>query len=71
MTAIELHPEFLSTNGKRQFAVLSYEEYEALQQWMEDAQDLFALEDAIKENRDEPSFTLEQVKTELNNLWQF
>ena len=65
MTTIELHPEFLSNNGERQFAVLPYAEFLALREWMEDAEDLIALELAKKENLNEPSYTIEQVKAEF------
>lgn len=65
MTTIELHPEFLTAKGKRQFAVIPYEEFVALQEWIEDAKDLTALRIAREENKDEPSFTIEEVKKEL------
>lgn len=28
---IQLHPEFITKNGKKEFAVIPYEEFEALQ----------------------------------------
>jgi len=65
MTTIELHPEFLTTKGKRQFAVIPYEEFVALQEWIEDAQDLATLRIAREENKDEPSFTIEEIRREL------
>lgn len=33
---ITLHPEILKKNGKKQFAVLPYEEFVALQEWLTD-----------------------------------
>jgi len=65
MTTVELHPEFLTANGKPQFAVLPYEEFVALQEWIEDTQDLYDLRLAREENRDEPSYTIEEVRKEL------
>jgi len=65
MTNIELHPEFLTANGKKQFAVLPYQEFVALQEWIEDTEDLRALRVAREENADEPSYTIEEVRKEL------
>jgi len=65
MTTIELHPEFLTANGKKQFAVLPYKEFVALQEWLEDTQDLHALRVAREENATEPFYTIEEARTEL------
>lgn len=65
MTTVDLHPSFLPVTGKRQFAVLPYEEFVALQEWLEDMEDLHDLELAIKESEGQPSYTLEEVKREL------
>lgn len=65
MTTVELHPEFLSREGKRQFAVIPYEEFVQLQEWFEDARDLLDLELAIIENKDQPTYSLEEVRAEL------
>ena len=65
MTTVELHPEFLSREGKRQFAVIPYEEFVQLQEWFEDARDLLDLELAIIENKDKPTYSLEEVRAEL------
>jgi hypothetical protein len=65
MTTIELHPEILSADGKPQFAILPYKEFVALQEWIEDTQDLHTLRIAREENKDEPSYTIEEVRKEL------
>jgi hypothetical protein len=65
MTTIELHPEFLTANGKKQFAVLPYQEFVAIQEWIEDTQDLHDLRLAREENANEPSYTIEEVRKEL------
>ena len=65
MTTIELHPEFLTADGKKQFAVLPYREFVAIQEWIEDTQDLHALRLAREENANEPSYTIEEVRKEL------
>lgn len=65
MTSIELHPEFLTKNGERQFAVLSYQEFLALQQWLEDAEDLLDLRAAQKEESDAVTTTLSELEKEF------
>ena len=65
MTTIELHPEFLTANGKKQFAVLPYREFVAIQEWIAETQDLHALRLARNENANEPSYTIEEVRKEL------
>ena len=60
-----LHPEFLTKHGKKEFAVLAYEEFLALQEWMEDAEDLLDLRVAKREEGDEPGIPSPAVKREL------
>lgn len=62
---IELHPEILSKNGKKEFVVLPYEEYEALQAFLEDVEDLIDLRKAKEETENEETFSLDKVKKEL------
>ncbi len=65
MTTIELHPEFLTKNGEKQFAVLSYQEFVALQEWLEDAEDLLDLRAAQKEEADAPTISLSEMEKEF------
>ena len=65
MADLALHPEFLTKNGKREFAVLPYEEFEALQEVLADAQDLIDLREAKEAEGDAPTASLEEVKREL------
>ncbi|MEK6324487.1 MAG: type II toxin-antitoxin system prevent-host-death family antitoxin [Acidobacteriota bacterium] len=62
---ISLHPEIITKNGKKEFAVLPYEEFIALQELLADLEDLRDLRVAKQESADEPSVSLEDVKTEL------
>jgi PHD/YefM family antitoxin component YafN of YafNO toxin-antitoxin module len=62
---IELHPEILERDGKKQFVVLPYEEFEALQQLLADLEDLRDLRTAKNDEGSLPTLTLEEVKTEL------
>ncbi len=59
---IELHPEILSKNGKREFVVLPYEEFEALHEELEQLEDLRALRAAKSEDTPAPSLTLAETK---------
>ena len=63
--ALKLHPEYLVKDGKKQFVVLPYEEFEALQEVLADAQDLIDLRKAKEVEGDEPAATLEEVKRQL------
>ena len=62
---IELHPEILKKNGKSEFVVLPYEEYEALQELLADYQDLLDLRDAKSKESCKPSVPLTEVKDQL------
>lgn len=58
---IELHPEFLTKDGQKQFAVLPYEEFLKIQELLEDLEDLKELREA-KEEKDSVSVSLTDVK---------
>lgn len=64
-STIQLNPEFLTRNGTREFAVLPYSEFQALQEWLEDVEDILDLRAAREEDRDQPNFTIEEVRKEL------
>ncbi len=60
-----LHPEILSKNGKKQFAVLPYKEFIALQARLADADDLLELRKAKRAEVRKKSIPLAAVKLEL------
>ena len=62
---IELHPEILEKDGKKQFVILPYEEFQAIEEALADAEDLMALRDAKKEEQDSPGISLEDAIEEL------
>ncbi|MFN6034963.1 MAG: type II toxin-antitoxin system Phd/YefM family antitoxin [Dolichospermum sp.] len=62
---IELHPEFLTKNGEKQFAVLPDEEFLKIQELLEDLEDLRDLRDAKEEEKNSVSMSLEDVKSML------
>ncbi|MBW4563769.1 MAG: type II toxin-antitoxin system Phd/YefM family antitoxin [Mojavia pulchra JT2-VF2] len=62
---IKLHPEFISKNGQKEFAVLPYEEFLQIQELLEDLEDLRDLREAKQEEKDSPSVPLDEVKKML------
>ena len=63
---IELHPEFLIKNGKKEFAVLTYEEFIKIKEILEDLEDL---EDLIQAKEEEKAIeVLLRIETEADLL---
>ncbi|MDJ0900170.1 MAG: type II toxin-antitoxin system Phd/YefM family antitoxin [Xenococcus sp. MO_188.B8] len=63
---IELHPEFIFKNGKKEFAVLPYEEFLKLQEILEDLEDLRDLRLAEEEDQNNPDYSLDKVREMLD-----
>ena len=59
---IDLHPEFLTKNGQKEFAVIPYEEFLKLQELLEDLEDLEDLRESKEEFKDESNISFEEVK---------
>ncbi len=64
--AIALHPEFLKKKGKIEFVVLPYEEFLAIQELIEDAEDVLDLRAAQQEEGGGPAVPLTEVKRDLD-----
>ena len=62
---IQLHPEFITKGGKKKFAVLTYEEFCSLTEFLEDVEDLLDLRKAKKLEGKKNTVSLEKVKIEL------
>lgn len=62
---IELHPEFISKNGQKEFAVLPYEEFLQIQELLEDLENIRDLREAKQEEKDSPSVYLDDIKNML------
>jgi len=62
---IELHPEILRKHGHEEFVARPYEEYIALREWMDNAEDLLALREGKREKGAEPGQPFEEVAREL------
>ena len=63
---IELHPDYITKEGKREFVVLSYEEFSMIQELLRDYEDLRDLREAKAAEADAPTITLKEAKAKLN-----
>ncbi|MBI4384210.1 MAG: type II toxin-antitoxin system Phd/YefM family antitoxin [Nitrospinae bacterium] len=64
---MKLHPEVLTKNGKKEFVVLPYEEFVALQELLADAEDIRDLRVSKKKEANRPSVGLKEVKKKFSN----
>lgn len=62
---IPLHPQFITQNDQKKFAVIPYVEFAALQAVIADMEDLMNLRSAKEEDADRPSVPLTEVKKML------
>jgi hypothetical protein len=62
---IILHPNILEQEGKKQFVVLPYSEFVALQEELQDYYDLKELREAKNEEGEAPTISFEEAKKEL------
>ncbi len=62
---VTLHPNILEQDGKKQFVILPYSEFIALQEELQDLYDLKELRKAKKEEKDAPTLSFEEAKREL------
>ncbi len=62
---LTLHPEILVKDGKKQFAVLPYKEFLAVQERLADAEDLLKLRKAKRAEGRKRSIPLAEVKRKL------
>lgn len=59
---ISINSQILEKNGKKEFAVLPYEDFLKLQEELACYDDLRILRDAKKEEQDNPSVSLNEAK---------
>ena len=65
MLKLKLHPEILIKDGQKQFAILPYEEFLAIQERLADADDLLELRKAKRAEGRKRSVPLAEVKRQL------
>jgi hypothetical protein len=58
-------PQILTRNGKPEFAVLPYDQFEELQERLEDAADLVAMDRARREDKGKPTIPFEKMMQQL------
>lgn len=63
---LQLHPEILSKNGVKEFAVIPYEEFVTLQQMLEDLEDLIDYSEAKAAEGNAEAIPWHEVKQKLN-----
>ena len=63
---LDLKPKFLERDGKKSFVVLTYEEYLAIEEALQDAGDLQCLKEARAEEWDAPTPPLDSVRKTLS-----
>ena len=59
---ISLHLKFLTKDGKREYVVLPYGEFVALQKFLEDVEDLLSLREAKQQELSSQLFSLSEIK---------
>ncbi len=62
---IELHPQVIEKDGKKEFAVLPYDEFVRVQEELEDYEDLRQLREAQEHDKEAPAITLAELKKDL------
>ena len=62
---MKLHPEILRKNGKSVFVVLPYEEFEAMKELLEDAEDLLELRRARAQDVGGPGLSVREARRKL------
>ncbi len=62
---ITIRPKILEKDGKKEFVVLTYEEFLKIQEELEDYEDLKVLRKAKQEETDAPTVGLKEAKKEL------
>jgi hypothetical protein len=62
---IKLHPEILKRDGKEQFAVIPWEEFVAIQEALEDLDDLRAIDEAKASDDGSPGLSSDEMRSKL------
>ena len=63
---IALHPNILKKNGKNEFAVLAFDEFEKIQEELKSFEDLKELREAKEKEGALKGFSLSQAKEQLH-----
>ena len=63
---VNLHPEILKKDGRKEFAVIPYEEFEAVQEMLGDLEDLNDFAEAKAAEGSAETIPWDEVKRKLN-----
>jgi len=63
---MEIKPQVIEKNGKKEFVVLPYEEFLKIQEELDNYDDLRILREAKEEEGDAPTINLKDAKNELH-----
>jgi hypothetical protein len=61
----KLHPSFLKKNGRKEFVVLPFVEFEEIEELLQDAYDIRRLEQARRKNAGKPGIPLAEARKRL------
>lgn len=65
---LKLRPQVITKGGRKQFVVLSYAEYTAIRELLEDVDDLLAIREArAQDDSREPGLSLDDLRTRLRS----
>jgi PHD/YefM family antitoxin component YafN of YafNO toxin-antitoxin module len=64
---LKVKPEYLSKRGRREFVVLTVEDFDRMKEAIEDAEDLRALREATRKNAKAPYYTAAEVERRLRS----
>ncbi|QQR75287.1 MAG: type II toxin-antitoxin system Phd/YefM family antitoxin [Holophagales bacterium] len=62
---VDVHPQYLEKDGEKQFVVLPYFEFRAIEERLDELEDLVALFRAREENQGKRSYSIDEVREEL------
>jgi PHD/YefM family antitoxin component YafN of YafNO toxin-antitoxin module len=66
VTMLDLNPQVIEKNGKKEFVILPYEDFVKIQEHLEDYEDLRILRDAKAKEHDAPTIGLEEARRKLD-----
>ena len=63
---MELHPQVIEKNGKKEFVILPYDDFLKIQEELESYDDLRMLREAKEKEGNSSTISLKEAKKELN-----
>jgi PHD/YefM family antitoxin component YafN of YafNO toxin-antitoxin module len=63
---LDLNPQVIKKDGKKEFVILPYEEFVRIQEQLEDYEDLQILRQATEKEREDPTIGLEEAKRKFD-----